>query len=248
MVDQNRVVFNDRSLVLTAPPLEGATVRFDKKQRPQFKFGLKDNEVTVTVFTNMENDANKGKIDGKIKSDDFFGLMDYLKKLARGETEEPLTLEIKGFFFGGAERPKEKTVQSRLVAGKRKNDGVIYIALLSVSDKRPKIQFPLLPSDQDINILINNEPAEPAQISKLKTIGWTTSVSEAMSHYMTANYQTWQEIKERKDANKQNRGGGYNQGGGGGYQNNNQSHSGGGNQGGGATNPDAGYDADVSMW
>ena len=113
MVDQNRVVFNDRSMVLTAPPLEGATVRFDKKQRPQFKLGLKDNEITVTVFTNLENDANKGRIDGKLSSSEFYAAMHHMRKLAEGKTTSALTIEIK-------EDPDDPKERARRAAARKK--------------------------------------------------------------------------------------------------------------------------------
>ena len=215
-MDQKQAAINTRDLTLTAEPLANAVVKWDRKQSPSFQIALYDNNFIIKVYTNTTDDTkNKGVIESpRLNVVQMMSIVEAVRHtIENPDMQEAFKIEFKEHFFGPEGRSKEKIVMGTVYIGREKDTREIYIALIG-HKTRPKVRFMMRPP-VDQNFMLGDVPMDPKMVSELWAKAWVTSLTKiAMSSY-ERNHQTWQQIKERKDAAKQARGGH----GGGGYNN-----------------------------
>lgn len=194
----------------TAPPEENAVVRFDKKQEPTLSVRVKDNRPGFIVRTNIEGDRDYGKIEADTDSNTFFTILETMRTIAEDEEfRGAYEFECKGYFWGPQGRSEKPGVKAAVVVG-RDSEGVLFISV--TSGKRPRIKFAIRPS-QWFGVKLNGEDVSRAKMSSLYAKGQVNLLSKLVAQILEKEFVSYEQIKQRKEAAKQNRGGG-----GGGYQ------------------------------
>ena len=245
-MNQNHNILADRTMKLYADPQDNSVVKYDKKQPAELKVTVKDNRIKIIVTTNIEGDMkNYGKIESEHDLKSFLAVCEMVRRGSLGEIDLQVPIKLaskRPNFAKQGNGPSEKIVQSQLYLGRKEDTGQLYIALIA-GDTRPKIRFIFRNSD-DHEMMQGDAPMDPKILSEVWACAWANSMAHVVTQVVRVQYQSWQEIKERKANNRQGGGGGYqNNQGGGGYSNNQ-----GGNQNQSSSNQSGGYDEDVSMW
>lgn len=207
-------LLSEFKLRLVSDPLEGAIQRNGRSLEPQLTLSVRDNQPRFTLYTNVENDKNKGIIEGNMDSYTFYAVMAALRDVIADPSIPGFQIENKGFFFNrDGERSKEPGVKSRTVIG-RNDNGEIFITL--VANNRPKAPFIFKPTEYHSMLNRDGTPATLAKVSELYAKGYVRLMELAISRILGDEYISYQQIKARKEAKR-----GGNGGGGGGYQRNN---------------------------
>jgi hypothetical protein len=245
----------DYKLALLADPAEGAIEQNGRTMPPTFKVGVKDNQPYFVVYTNVKDDANKGVIEANMDLYTFGAVMAAVKAAAVDPNFATLIFQNKGYFYGANGRSEQPGVKSQTVVG-RDSDGNVFIAL--TAKNRPNIRFRFLPSEWHNLIDAKGNPVPNTTVSSLYASGYASVIELLVVKIVEREYITNDDIKARKEANKNNggkggwqgggnrsggAGGGFNRnaGGGGSFRNNNSS---GGS--GGAAAAETDFDADVA--
>lgn len=232
-------VLSEWKLKLYAAPAENAVERNGRALPPSLTVSVHDNQPRFTVYTNVKDDFQDGKIEGNMDSPTFFAVMEMIIEASSNPEFQAVAVSNLGFTWGKegkSDRPMEK---SRTVVGRDAN-GVAYIALLA-GKNRPAIRFFFQPSEW--HTLMDQKSGQVLPKSKVAEYyarGYANMMKELVAGVLQSDFQTSDEIKARKEANRNNRGGGGGSGnrGGGGYNNRN-GNSGGGFNGGGSSAPAA---------
>lgn len=205
-------VLNEFKLRMTCAPLEGAIVKWDKPQTPTMAISIKDNQVVLTVYTNVEGDKDNGRIQAEMDTFTFYGIMEAIRTIADDKTfAGALTIDNMGHFFTGGGRSEKPGILSQTVIG-RDSEGSVFISL--ISGKRPKAKFVFRPSGLH-NWSRNGEPLSRAETSEIYARGQANVLSKLVARVLGDEFISYQDLKARRDANKAARQGG---GGGGNYQ------------------------------
>lgn len=194
---------------------------------PSLSMLMMSNQLRVSCYTNVENDKQNGKIDGKMDSATAYSFLDLLSRAHTFQPGEKYGVECKAPFQGDWRNPK---LESTIWVGKL-DDGTVYIGVISYDHDRPKLIFPLVPTNFHEFIGTDKKPLGRARTSEIYSRGY----AKLMENLCAAVLDTHFKEREKKDnGNRQGgQGGGQRQGGG--YNNNRQGGQGGGgyNRGGG---------------
>lgn len=222
-------LLNEFKLRLVAEPLEGAMEFGGRRKEPQLAISVYDNQPRFTVYTNVQDDKQNGRIEGNMDSQTFFAVMQAIREVASDPSHGGFAVENKGHFFSKENGRSEKPgVKSRTVIG-RNERGEIFIGV--VANNRPKVQFIFKPSEYHTFINKDGTPTSVATVSELYAKGYVKLMEKAVVAILDKEFISYEEIKARKEANRQG-GGGYNKGGSGGgnYNRGNGNNSGGYNK------------------
>lgn len=234
MADSNfpkRNAFNEYSLRLEGDPVNG------ERRPPTLGFIVRKNRPIIEVRTNVTNDKDYGRIQGRMSAPTFYTFIELLRNLADGPADNSVTVELSDFKFirgqngGRGERSKEPMTEARVVIGKDK-EGVMYLACISWEQSRPIIKFPFRSTRFEKYTDAQKQPLAAGMLSCLMARGWANLLSQLTPHILNDEY--WE--KPRDDNGGQQGGGNRGSWGGGGGNNN-----GGGNrQGGGGSGGSSG--------
>lgn len=237
-------------LRLQADCLDNAVVRNGVPQQPTLTVSVHDNQPRFTVYTNVEGDRQDGRIEGNMDANTFFAVMSAIKRFALDPNYnggKPVYITNKGYFFGAEGKSDKPGVKSTTIVGLT-SEGAVYIAL--VAKNRPNARFIFRPTEWHDMINSSGEPMSVAAVSSLYAEAYANMITNLVSEVLVDEYISWEEIKERKAQNANNRGkGGGNRGGGysggnrGGYSGNRGGGDGGQSTGG--TAPKEDFDNDI---
>lgn len=192
---------------------------------PSLSMLMLSNQLRVSCYTNVENDKQNGKIDAKMDSATAYGFLDLLTRAHTFQPGEKYGVECKAPFQGDWRNPK---LESTLWVGKL-DDGTVYIGVISYDHDRPKLIFPLVPTNFHEFIGPDKKPLGRARTSEIYSRGYAKLMENLCASVLDTHFKE----REKKDNGNRNGGGGQRQGGGG-YNNNRQGGNGGGyNRGGG---------------
>lgn len=180
------------------------------------KFNINKNYPRIDVYTNDDNDPKmKEPIRAAMDQPSFFLFLVLLEKAAHSKEEFEETIENKGHTFFGGKRSEKPEVLSRLTVGKD-DKGVVYI---TVSAKgRPKIKFPLLPTNWNNLVDIKTgEKIGDSKASHFTALAWKEMLTQLVGTYLVTDFE------EVEAPQQQQQGGNRWQGGGGGQGYNKQS-------------------------
>jgi len=213
-----------------------------------WKWGINKGEVTISVFTNDENDAStfpneKGRISAKLSYRQFGWFTAALKAALASTTAFDAAYTFEDFKFFGAGKRSDTRLPIWTLVVRRLEDGKIVVMLMDASKKeRPRIPFSFAPPLGSKIMTSGGAEMNAAQLSQLWAQGFLDTTVPLIMDLVIRNYE--HRMPKQQGGNQ---GGGYNnnrqQGG---YQQQGGNNYGGGNQGGGnAPAASANYDEDI---
>lgn len=206
-----KTAFDEMKLRIPGPFQEGA------RRPPSLKVSVIKNNPRIDVFTNIEGDADNGRISAPMDAMTFFSLITKVEDIAGGEPDQQIKIANKT----GA--PGYQKAISHTLVGKDK-EGRCFISV--IAQDRPKIKFTFLPSDWHSLAHKDGTPVEEAETSCLFARGWARLMSELAPNVMDSYFEENQYQKNNGNKGNFNKGGNRNDSGGGGYQSRQQSSGG----------------------
>ncbi len=198
--------------------------------RATFKVTVTGNKVRIAIWTNIDGDADNGKIsvalgDPRI----WFVAMQMLRDVAQPSFQDGERRVIRISRNGQQGFKGDPIRDGDLFIGKDK-EGVVYLSY--VRNNRPKIKFPLITSDRFYEILDSQgNPLDKRENSAATAVGYANITDSVVAATLSKEYADPKESKKG--------GNGGNGGNGGGWQNKNN---GGGNNQQKSSEPSTGSD------
>jgi hypothetical protein len=229
-------------LSLTAPAHRNAEQRDDRPIKPVFRVAIRYNQVQAKVYTGVAGDKNKGVIEANMSLPIFGAFIELIKDASKPEWPAGKRIAVlnRNFTYPNGKRSEKPEEISKLYVGKNK-DGVVYIACVAPEyQNRPMIQFAFTDDEWFALVDADGNSLSEADVSMYLAREYAARMEYLVRQNYHDGFQTKEEIEAAKEANKANRGGGYNKGGGGGY--NKGGYNKGGNGGGYNKGGDSGGD------
>lgn len=199
---------DERNLKLTGDLLPGST------RPPTMSVVALSNQLRFSCYTNKEHDKNNGQINAKMSSIAAYAFLETLKEAIADPTpDKRYGMENDGVVNGDWRNPSHETT---LFAG-RDAKGVIYIGVTHVDESRPRLKFPLLPTNFHRFVNRDGSPCGDVKSSEFWARGWCKLLEVLAGCVLATNYVE----PKPKDAPQGGQGGGNRGGGGGGYRPNN---------------------------
>lgn len=185
-----------------------------------------NNNPRIDVWTQVQNDKDKGLIRAKISNKQLYQIYYILQMLInKPEDDRVFVIEVKSHTFnpsaGG--RSKEAVLSESIYLGRSK-EGEIFISIISADNSRPKIRF-MFREDRYHPIGLRSGVLTKAESSNIAAFSWAECVKNLYAG-VAVNEYTHEDRSQNGKGGKGGAGGGNNRGGGGGYNK-------GGNSGGG---------------
>jgi hypothetical protein len=207
-------ILDDMKLRLSAEPVSGS------RKRPSLSFPVIFNNPRIDVYTNVENDKNRGIISAKMDTPTFYQLMDLVISVANHDGEVKYTIDNfapdKTPNEGGGYQKRDPIKQSTTVIGKDK-EGVVYIAILDAEPDRPKIRFPFSLGIYH-KLTRAGQGLTKGEESALAAKAWARLLADLTGHVLHSEYTPPPPRPEGGGYQKKPWSGGGGGGGGGGYQ------------------------------
>lgn len=207
---------DEKKLTLEGTLVQGAT------RPPTWSMAMISNQLRVTCYSNMPNDKDNGRISARMSAIAAYAFFEALKHVLATDEKINIPFECRTVRQGGDW--KNPVLDSILHVG-RNAEGVVYFGIVAADSSRPRLNFPLLPTN--FHAFIDSATKAPLG-AKLSSEFWAKGYLCLMQN-MAANClnTNFKEPPPRPQNGGGNRGGGQ---GGGGY---NRGGQGGGNGGGG---------------
>lgn len=168
---RDKTLLDEYTMRLQAEPEDSATERFGRKQNPTFSVGVrKGGKVVFTVYTNVKEDKNNGKIEANLSLYDFYAVIAAIEELADGKIPEKrhFPFENKRPVFKDGKPTETLFTESTTIVGVDKDDA-IFIALSAKS--RPSIRFYFLPDGHRHLGYSDGTPVPKSTITRLYAKG-----------------------------------------------------------------------------
>lgn len=135
MAERKFTLLDDPGLTLYSEKIDNG------EKRPTFRIRMVENNPHFQVRTGWSNDKNKGLMEAKFSSRQFYNALETIREVLMSPT--PIRLMIQNFdhLFIDGQRQKEPSPHS-LFACEKKEDGTVVISV-SAGTKRPYIEFDL---------------------------------------------------------------------------------------------------------
>lgn len=198
---RSKNILDHWGLKLTTAPVQGS------QRRPSLAFRFIGNDPVAEAWTNVQGDKDNGRILLKLDNTAFEALMQALEYILKSKEQTHIAVEVMQRTWNGG-KPGDIKPAGRLAVG-RDSNGVMFVAITSWDQNRPKLRFPLLPNERDFNFYdASGQPLEKSKLSELVAGGWLSRMRSMMP---TIQFHTYTEPQP-----KEKKGGGQS----GGYQNN----------------------------
>lgn len=229
---RKQIPLDDQRMKLYGAIVQGAS------KRPVLTFGYVTrkfvaNMASITVKTQVPNDANNGNIKAEIPMALMYSIRETINDmLALPGAQE----RIRGLYtdFLAGKKMDQPVKYASLIIGKE-DDGRIYLAL--VARNRPSIKFHIAPDDFFREITKDGQEMNTTEYYAQYARGYMNMVFGVYDNLTQSEFIGWS--PDNANGNNQNGGNGNNQYSGGG---NNSQNNGGGNGGGWGGNNDNGGD------
>jgi hypothetical protein len=144
----------------------------DQKRKATLGVTAIANNVHLVVYTNVEGDANRGIIRGRLDALTFFAILQALADVIEGEKDEAGKYPS---FRVPCKRPKPGGTFGDLVTESwvhiaRQDDGRIYIAL--TDGQATNVQFYFGPTDFHDEWTFNGKPIDQSRLSAVYANAW----------------------------------------------------------------------------
>lgn len=174
-------VLDDRKLRLTAPPTGGAI-------RPhELQVSLYNSNPGLTVFTNIDNDKNKGVIRAGMDAQAFYFFLERVIAVADHQGEVTEIIDNKEKIKDESTGKNVMQTASRTVIGKGK-DGKVFISVLSPDNERPKIKFTFGQHYYHPVVRKEGTPLSDAEVSVAMARGWVRLMRNLVAPTMVHAY------------------------------------------------------------
>lgn len=237
---------DEKKLTLEGTLVQGAT------RPPTWSMAMISNQLRVTCYSNVPNDKDNGRISARMSAIAAYSFFSALEQVLATDEKCNFSMECRTVRQGGDWR--NPVLDSTLHVG-RNGEGVVYFGIVAADSSRPRLNFPLLPTN--FHAFIDSSTKQVLG-AKLSSEFWAKGYLKLMQNLAANALDTgFKEPPPRQQNGGGNRGGqgggGYNRGGqgGGGYNRGGQG-GGGYNRGGQApaqqtsyAEPAGGFDDDV---
>lgn len=216
---------DEKKLTLEGTLVQGAT------RPPTWCMAMISNQLRVTCYSNMPNDKDNGRISARMSSIAAYSFFEAMRKVLATEGKCSYPFECRTVRQGGDWR--NPVLDSTIYVG-RTAEGVIYFGIVAADSSRPRLNFPLLPSNFHAFIDQSTKQVLGEKLSSEFWAGGYLRLMETLAaSVLNSNYK--EPPPRPQNGGGQGGGGGYNRGGnGGGYNRGGQGAQGGGyNRGGG---------------
>jgi hypothetical protein len=186
---RDKTLLDEWTLKLTAEPDENATERFGRRQNPTFAVGVrKGGKINFTVYTNVKDDRNNGKIEANMTLYGFNAVMAAIQELADGKIPEKrhFPFENKRPVFKDGKPSETLFTESTTIVGVDKEDA-IFIALSAKS--RPSVRFYFLPDGHQHLGYSDGTPVAKSAITRLYAKGILKTLQDLVTPIAIANYE-----------------------------------------------------------
>lgn len=218
---------DEKKLTLEGTLVQGAT------RPPTWSMAMISNQLRVTCYSNVPNDKDNGRISARMSAIAAFSFFEALRKVLATEEKCNYPFECRTVRQGGDWR--NPVLDSTIHVG-RNGEGVIYFGIVAADSSRPRLNFPLLPTNFHAFIDSNTKQVLGEKLSsEFWAGGYLRLMENLAASVLDSNFKEPPPRPQNGGGNGGGRpqgGGGYNRGGqgGGGY---NRGGQGGGNGGGG---------------
>lgn len=222
----------DSKLKLYGPAHEKATLRNGVPIPPTAQWSVRDNQPRITVYTGVEGDKQDGKIEAAMDLPTASAVFEAIRIYADGgevDGKPVVGITCRGYLWTGKGKSEKPMVLATIYVG-RNRDGNVFLSIVSSDASRPKIVFPILPTEWHGAVDTNGETIDNKAVSRLYAKGYANMIEGILQQIVVIEHISWQEQQERRNKNNGQSGNGNS--GGGGYGNNNRGGGGYGNNGG----------------
>lgn len=199
-------LLDEFKLRLSADALPGAKVYGDRKATPALAIRIKDNQPRFVVYTNVENDKNNGIIEAAMDSFVFFTVIQGLRDVAEGRSPG-FVVNNRGYSFGAQGRSSEPFTLSQTRVGVN-DDGIICISV--IAKNRPEAIFKFGPHEWHPMLDRQGNSLSIKEQTRMYALAYATIMEKAVIRILGDEFISYADIKARKEANRNNRGGGGN--------------------------------------
>ena len=136
------------------------------------------NQLRFQVFTNVENDANGGKIEAKLGAADMYSVFEILRMAIADPNFATLGIPC---YTGPI---NEQVLESTVLVG-RDSEKKVFIAVVAADKDRPKVKFRFFPSTYHRLQDAAGKPVESQRISEIWATGWLNLMSNLCAGVLT---------------------------------------------------------------
>jgi hypothetical protein len=177
-----KTALNERKLQLSSPHLD------NPKRKSSLQVQVIVNNVHMTVYTNVEGDANKGTIKARLDAYTFFALLQALADITEVDKTPDgkypdFKIPSKRMKQGGSFGDLEK--ESTIIIG-REDDGRIFIAI--VDGIATSVKFHFGPTDFHDDWTFNGKPIDKGQLSAIYANGWGKIMSLLTANVLDTHF------------------------------------------------------------
>ena len=136
------------------------------------------NQLRFQVFTNVENDANGGKIEAKLGAANMYSVFEVLRMAIADPNFATLGIPC---YTGPI---NEQVLESTVLIG-RDSEKKVFIAVVAADKDRPKVKFRFFPSTYHRLQDAAGKPVESQRISEIWATGWLNLMSNLCAAVLT---------------------------------------------------------------
>jgi len=199
-----KTLLDDQHFKLTANPVSG-------HKRPTFHLYYTNNNPRIDIWTNVDNDADKGRITVNLNMTALYQLFEVIEKIALDPTPDVLykmTNENHPWDKQANRRAKDPVVLSTTAVGRDK-EGRVWISVLAANPNRPKICF-YFGAHQYHKLSRRGEVLTDAEVSTMAALAFIKQLRDAVSNVSANGPAAYTPKEPQGQNNNQNRsGGGY---------------------------------------
>lgn len=177
-----KTLLDDQHFKLTANPVSG-------HKRPTFHLYYTSNNPRIDIWTNVDNDMDKGRITVNLNMTALYQLFEVIEKVANDPTPDVLykmTNENHPWDKQANRRAKEAVVLSTTAVGRDK-EGRVWISVLAANPNRPKICF-YFGAHQYHKLQRRGEALTDAEISTMAAKAFIKQLRDAISNVAATTY------------------------------------------------------------
>lgn len=183
-------------LVSDAPP-KGA-------RRPAtLAFSVVKNNPRFTLFTNVDTDKDKGRLQAALDTHTLYAFLQLLRKVADGEPGTKFSIENKNHTYFNGQRSTEPKLMSTIIVGKD-DEGCVFMGV--VANNITPVKFIFGPTEYHMMVHKDGTPFTRAELSVLYAKGYADLLENLTANVLDSHYVE----PEPRENNRRGGGGGGN--------------------------------------
>ena len=142
------------------------------------KVAMIANQLRFQVFTNVENDANGGKIEAKLGAADMYSIFEILRRAIADPNFATLGIPC---YTGPL---NEQVLESTVLVG-RDSEKKVFVAVVAADKERPRVKFRFFPSSYHRLQDATGNPIDQQTISEIWASGWLNLMTHLCANVLS---------------------------------------------------------------